>query len=250
MQSLLSLVVLLIFAAIWFLPIYKKQQAVSGVVTKKDLTKAFLYGLFPVTIVILLCEVVFGWILKFAGITEGMLSYAILESFIMFGLIEELVKYFFVKLLLKKKTSLCRSDIMVVFATVGLGYEVIEGFFFGNPIGSIIRGIFVAHMMYQLVMAHFYCESLKAKEAGDEKKAKRLAVYSIIVPFIVHGFNDLFCELTNFEGLNIDESIRTIGCTLIIVLMQLFMAIIGFKLARKNPEQNLILSEEKPEAQE
>ena len=244
MQFLLSVIVLFIFAAIWYLPIVKKQQAISGIISRKDLRKAFLMGLIPATIVILVVEIAFGWILKLAHITDDMLIYHILSAFIMYGLVEELVKYFCAGYVMKKNTSLCRVDIMVVFAAVGLGYEVTETIFYGNMVASIIRGVFVAHMMYQLVMAHFYCESLRARDAGNEGKAKKMSVCALVVPIIIHGFNDLGCQLISYRGFDIDETIQTIICILFVLILQLITAIVGIILSKKNQDLSLSISGE------
>ena len=139
MQFLLSVIILFIFAAIWYLPIVKRQQAISGVISRKDLRKAFLIGLLPDAVIMFIAECIFGFILKFAHLTADMMIYQVLMAFVMYATIEELVKYFSAKFVLRKYTSLCRIDIMVVFAAVGLGYEVMESAFLGNMFASISR---------------------------------------------------------------------------------------------------------------
>ena len=247
MQFLLALIVLLIFAAIWYLPIVKRQQAISGVVTKKTLWKTFFLCLLPGGIVILILESILGWGLKFAHITEDMMLYQVLYAFIIYSMVEEFVKYFGARFMLRKNTEVKRIDIMVVFAAAGLGYEVIETAVMGNLIASISRGIFVAHMMYQLVMGHFYCESLKAKAEGDEGKAKKMAVFALLIPMIIHGVNDMVCQLIGYEGLGIDPTIMTIVCVVFLFVLQVVTAIVGVKLSKKDQDLSLTLPAKKAE---
>ena len=236
MGFLLAIIVVLIFAAIWYLPLVKKQQRLSGMVTKKDLRKAFLLGLIPATIVILIAEIALGWILKFAGLSDGTLLYNILMSFFVYGAIEEIVKYECARICLKSKAGLKRIDIMVLFAAVGIGYEVTESIFFGNVIASVLRGVFVAHMMYQLVMAHFYCESLKAKAAGNKKKAGNRMALAFLIPILVHGLNDFGCHMMSYQGSSMDSDMQTLICLAGVFVLQLVLAIVGIRLANKEPE--------------
>ena len=242
MQFLLSILVLLVFAFIWYRPLVNRQQACGGYITKKEFRKAVFYGLIPGAILLLLIEVGVGYVIKFLGLNDGGLLNIFLDAFIMYALVEELVKYFCAAQVIKGKESLKRIDIMVVFASVGLGYEVIETLFMGNLIASISRGIFVAHMAYQLIMAYFYCESLKAKSLGDEKKAKNMKILTFVVPIVIHGINDFCCKLIGFEGLGIDETLLTIICVLGLFLLQLICLIVGLKFAKIEPDSELSLN--------
>ena len=236
MGFLLAIIVLMIFVAIWYLPLVRKQQRLSGNVTTKDLRKAFLLGLIPATIVILIMEIALGWILKFAGIGDGTLLYNILMSFFVYGAVEEIVKYECAKICLKGKIGLKRIDIMVLFAAVGIGYEVTESLFFGNVIASVLRGVFVAHMMYQLVMAHFYCESLKANAAGNSRKARNMMILAFLVTILIHGLNDFGCHMMSYQGSSMDSDMLTLICLAGVFILQLVLAIVGIRLANKEPE--------------
>ena len=242
MQLILSIIVIAIFAAILYRPIVKRQQGISDCITRKDRVKAFILGLIPATIIILVAEIALGWLYKLCGLAEDSLPALVIDAFITYAAMEEVIKYAFARLTLKGRATLHRIDIMVVFAAVGLGYETMESLFWGNVISSIARSIFLAHMAFQLIMAHFYCESLKAKSAGDEKKAKRLGVLTLLVPILLHGCNDFYCQLMSFTGFDMDQDTLLFVSLLIVLILQLGCLIAGLRLAKKEPELELTLT--------
>ena len=260
MAVLLELVLLLIFIFIWFRPVLKRQKEVGGYVDKKAKITALLLGLIPATIVLLLCEIGLGWVFKLSGISGHPILNAVLKAFVMYGVIEELTKYAFAKPVLKKYETLKRIDIMVIFGFVGMGYEIAESLFVGSPLAGAVRGIFVAHIMYQFIMGHFFYESIRAQNLGDEARAKRNWIFCLAIPILVHGVNDCVCEVMSVivEGdPSIAESampsanmpkgitITIVICNVVLLLINLSCLIWGLKFAKKDPEVEVTLAWDK-----
>ncbi len=256
MAVLLELVLLLIFIFIWFRPVLKRQKEVGGYVDKKAEITALLFGLIPATIMLLLCEIGLGWVFKLTGISDHRMLNAAMKAFVMYGVIEELTKYAFAHPVLKKYETLKRIDIMVIFGFVGMGYEIAESPILGNPFAGIVRGIFVAHIMYQFIMGHFFYESIRAQNLGNEALAKRNRIFCLAIPILVHGINDYICELVSvimeanpsiaesaMSPANVPEelAIAIIGCNVALFLINLSCLIWGLKLAKKDPEVEVTL---------
>ena len=176
---------------------------------------------------------------------------AVLKAFVMYGVIEELTKYLFARRVLKKYETLKKIDIMVIFGFVGMGYEIAESLFVGNPLAGVVRGIFVAHIMYQFIMAHFFYESIRAQNQGDEARAKKNRIFCLAIPILIHGINDCVCELMSViveANPSIAESampsanmpkvvtISIVICNVLLILINLSCLIWGLKLAKKDSE--------------
>ena len=101
-------------------------------------------------------------------------------------------------------------------------------------------------MVYQLIMGHFYCESLKAKASGDEGKAKKMSVCTLLVPIIIHGFNDLGCHMIEFEGFKTNETVQmivTIASVVFLLVLQVVTLIVAIRLSKKDQDLGLELQE-------
>ena len=256
MAVLLELILLLIFIFIWFRPVLKRQKEVGGYVDKKAKITALLLGLIPATIVLLLCEIGLGWVFKLSGISDHRMLNAVLKAFVMYGVIEELTKYLFARLGLKKFETLKKIDIMVIFGFVGMGYEIAESLFVGNPFAGVVRGIFVAHIMYQFIMGHFFYESIRAQNQGNEAFAKRNRIFCLAIPILIHGVNDCVCEVMSviveadpsiaesaMPSANMPQelALAIIGCNVALFLINLSCLIWGLKLAKTDPEVEVTL---------
>lgn len=245
MSAILGLIVLLLFIFVWCRPVLKRQKEVGGYIDKKTEGKALVLGLIPVSVVLLLCQIALGWIFKWLGMDNHEILMCFLKSFIMYGMIEEFTKYAFAHMVIKKFEKLKKIDIMLIFGFVGMGYEIMESIFVGDLFAMIARGVFVAHIMYQFVMGHFFYESIHAKNEGNDAGAKKNGIYALAIPILIHGFNDLFCELTpiftdKLQGLNAEEittaqAMPSLICVVAIILTNLFCLIWGLMLAKKDP---------------
>lgn len=244
MGTLLELVILLICIAFWCRPVLKQRKILGGFVDRSAGAKAFFFGLIPATVVLLLCQIALGWGFRLLGLKEESVLKAFLKAFVMYGLIEEATKYGFARLALRKFHRLKKIDIMIIFGLVGAGYEITESLFSGNPLVGLMRGVFIAHIMYQFIMGHFFYESLHSKNAGNAAKSKKYALFSLLIPMLIHGFNDLFCELVELiPGTSDKESVSnmpngqavlTLSFFAIIIAINIFCLVWGLKLAKKD----------------
>ncbi len=252
MSGLISLLFLLIFIFIWCYPVLKRQKKLGGYVDKKTEGKALLFGLIPTTAVLLLCQFALGWIFKLTGLNNYKVFICFLNAFLMYGMIEEATKYGFARLVLRKFERLKKIDIMIIFGFVGMGYEIAETLLIGGLFAGIGRGIFVAHIMYQFIMGHFFYESIHAKNRGDDKGAKKNMIFSLAIPMLLHGINDLFCELISVftdMGRNtglpdvsavsqilVSQGVSLIVCLAVLVFTNVFCLVWGLKLAKKDAD--------------
>lgn len=132
---------------------------------------------------------------------------------------------------------------MLIFGAVGLGYEFTEALMFGNPFAAIARGLTIAHVMYQFIMGHFFFESILAKGEGRDADAKKYRIYSMLVPVIIHGINDFFCQIAGmYSGKTPAADMSTasvilVGISLVLIIAtNVFGLVWGLKLAKRTPE--------------
>ena len=251
MSGLLGLICLLIFIFVWLNPVFKKHKELGGYVDSKTKIKSLILGLIPATVVLLLCEIALGWIFKLAGIDDKRVLMCFLKAFIMYAIIEEATKYGFSYLVLRKFDRLKKIDIMMIFGFVGMGYEIAETMLNNNLIAGIGRGIFVAHIMYQFIMGHFFYESIRAKNEGNDASAKRYMFFSFAIPAMIHGINDLFCELSEIfmekisgidpAKLSISLAMPSLVCFSVIIITNVFCLVWGLKLSKKDPDMEVNL---------
>ena len=169
----MGIIVFAVFVLVWLLPLFIKQRK-TGLVAGNSMLLGILSGLLPAAILLILSQIVAGWIFAFIGLNESGMLRAFISSFIMAALIEELFKFYFANKILQKAGPYKKIDCFAVFGAVGLGYEIIESAMFGlsDPLTGIIRGFSLAHVMYQFIMASHYFEWKKAERDGNEGKAK------------------------------------------------------------------------------
>lgn len=249
MTVIIVLLVLLISFLIWFRPVLKREKELEGYADSKTKIIAVVYGLIPAGIVLFLCQIALGSLFKLIGIQEGTILLSALRAFIMYGVIEEMTKYGFARLSFRKYEKLKKVDVMVIFGLVGMGYEITETLIIGNIFAGIIRSVFLAHVMYQFIMGHYFFESLYAKNNGDVAKARTKLFLALFVPIIIHGINDFLAELISFTIKMEDYSSSTIGtATLGMILINVILIILnggcliwGLKLTKIDSEKEITL---------
>ena len=212
-------------------------------------TKLIPSKLIPAAAVLFACQFALGYLFKYIGVQEGTILLSALRAFIMYGVIEELTKYGFARLSFRKCEKLKKIDLMVLFGLVGMGYEVIETLIIGNIIAGSIRGFFLAHVMYQFIMGHYFFESLYAKNNSDAAKAKKCFFLALFIPIIIHGTNDFLAELITFtmnmEGFS-GGTFTTAKLLMILINVALIILnggclVWGIKLTKKDPEKEVSL---------
>ena len=196
----MGVILFFVFALIWFLPIWFKQRK-TGLIKPPAILIAIAMGVIPATIGLVSLQSLLSIIYKFFGIQEGTLLHNILQAFLSYAVVEEFVKFVCGILVLNRQAEFKKIDCILLFGAVGLGYEIIETLMFssGGSFGIYVRGVFIAHVMYQFIMAAHYFEYRAAKQEGNAKKAKVQLLLAFLVPILLHGTNDLLTTFFIFE---------------------------------------------------
>ncbi len=251
MGGLLGVAISVIFIFVWFRPILKRQKESGGYVDKKQKITALVLGLIPASVALLACEILLAFVFKSIGVYKNEYLKAFLHAFIMYAFIEEAVKFLFSYLVIRRFERLKKIDIMIIFGFVGMGYEIAETFFNNNLFAGIMRGIFIAHIMYQFIMGHFFYESIHAKNNGDAVLSKKNMFFCFAVPMLIHGVNDFLVGLVSIFGVHLadikDEQTLNLNaaiffiCFIMIAVINVFCLIWGLKLAKKDPEVEVVI---------
>ena len=240
----MGIILFFVFSLVWFLPVWFRQRKV-GLVKSTPVLIALAIGTVPATIALVSLQSLLALVYRFFGIEEGTLLHSILQAFLSYAVVEEFVKYFCGKLLLNRQMEFKKIDCILLLGAVGLGYEIIETLMFssGDSISIYIRGIFIAHVMYQFIMASYYFEYRAAKQEGNEKRAKIQLFLAFLVPILLHGTNDL---LTTFFAEGETEEAQLINGTVVVLLIALNAAglIAGLIKAHKSVKDERVITKE------
>lgn len=118
-----------------------------------------------------------------------------LKTFFTIGLVEELAKYFFAWISLRKK-DVAKNwlDVVLVCALVGLGFQMMEDFTYasGNMISAIFRAVTPFHFVFGACMGYFL------GKAKVESKPAYVAA-AILVPTLAHSLFDTGVNLASYK---------------------------------------------------
>jgi len=165
---------------------------------KKELLKAFLLGIVSVFLTLFI-SYIFGIInikLDFESWIE-----VFLYSFFGISLIEEFSKWVCSYLFLKNNKNYNYLFDGIVYVTfVSLGFATIENILYtlsGGIVTGVIRAVTTvpAHAFFGIFSGYYLSLSKKEKILSSNGKQKMYLFYSLLVPFLLHGFYD-FCLLT------------------------------------------------------
>lgn len=188
---MLNVIVFFIFLMIWVLPPFRKQGR-QRMPAKKWYLLSVLTMAIPGFIVIIALQIGLGWLLKLWA--PSYVVQCVVDAFICAALVEETCKFLAGRAYLRASKADRKVDYIFLFGAAGMGYEIIEslaGMSGGGIIGGIVRGVFAIHVFWQMYMGAHYYEYTKAKEAGDERAARRELRKSFLVPILLHGLNDV-----------------------------------------------------------
>lgn len=164
---------------------------------KKELLKAFLLGIVAVILTLIL-SYVFG----ITGIDINFDNYlaVFLYSFLGISLIEEFSKWIISYLFLKKNQNYNYLFDGIVYAVfVSLGFATVENILYtlsGGITTGIIRAITTvpAHAFFGIFSGYYLSLSKQELLVLNKKKHLVYLLYSLFIPFLLHGFYD-FCLL-------------------------------------------------------
>lgn len=193
-MALLSLAIYLVFALIWYLPLYRKQPDNETRFQINELIKAVFIGMIPAFLVSLVFQSLFALVLKTCGLQSDSLSFNLIMNVIGYAIGEEMFKYLFASRLLKKSGYKSVNNTALLFGAVGAGFGLIESFMFllANPniFNAVLRGVVSLHVFLQLWMGLRIGDSLSKRDT-DPEGAKKALVSAFTVPLVVHAIQDV-----------------------------------------------------------
>jgi|GEM_PF-394856 len=205
---------------------------------KKTCKKAFISGVIDALPILLLSGILYivtkvlkGTIFK----DMPVLLYQAIYNFVVLALVEELIKYFTFRLILKKKQETYSwGDVVAFMVIIGTAFGLAEDIpyaFGADAITMLVRGFTMGHVSYAFIMGWFYGKSLKTGK-------KRYDVLGFLIPWILHGTYDF--SLTH-ELIEINDNFTFIAIAMVIVdLVTLALMIRFFIRERKRkPEKYL-----------
>ena len=127
---------------------------------------------------------------------EGTFMNAVITAFLIAGLIEELCKFFFLKIGSWKNIAFnCTFDGVVYGVSAAIGFACLENVMYvldGGLETALMRAVLSVplHAFCGAFMGAFYGRAKKAQMEGKKGKARSLQIYGIIVAIIIHGTYD------------------------------------------------------------
>lgn len=220
---LIGIFVLVFLECLWYIPIYRKSKSEDRV-NKKKIVFAFLWGFIPAFVISVILSGLIDRMAKSAGVGEQSLLYSFIISFIEYALVEELIKFLFSKISIRK-LDLSHINTVLIFGAVGMGFNILESTLFMatvNPIaGAIFRGVCGGHIFYQFWMGYYVWLAWQAKKSGDALAYRKNLLIGLAVPILVHGMHDFAAQLAKF----VDTGIEMVPFVTAFVIDMIFLFI-------------------------
>lgn len=217
-----------IIMVLWILPAYLKAPK-DYRLDKKFIIKTILLGLVIGFIGAFILQIILGSIFAMVlKIPQESLLYEFLKAFIMFGLIEELMKFSAGSFSLKKSKFQSKFNYMFIFALAAFGFTLLETTIASSGgLAGIFRAFFPFHIMWQIFMgAHLY-EYKVAKMNDDSKTMKKELALAFAVPILMHGCCDFSTTLIGNAASLIQSTMGTLDLiSLILPLIYIIVLII------------------------
>lgn len=218
-----------IIVFLWILPAYLKAPKEYSL-DKKFIIKTILMGIVIGFIGAFILQVIAGYIfVNVFKIPQESLLYEFIKAFIIFGLIEEVMKFSAGSLSLKKSKFQSKFDYMLIFALAAFGFTLVETSIAASAGGlaGMLRVFFPFHVMWQIFMgAHLY-EYKVAKMNNDSKTMKKELAIAFGVPILMHGCCDFSTSLIQMAASSIQSAMGTLDIiTLVLPLIYMLILII------------------------
>ena len=110
-----------------------------------------------------------------------------LTALITAALLEELFKYVFFRLAVRKhREVVCWLDAIIAAIAVGIGFALAEDLtYLFDGAGSILRALLPGHLLFQAIMGYYFGKARVTKQVKYD-------VLSLVVPILVHTLFDMF----------------------------------------------------------
>lgn len=221
---LLAVVIYLVFAAAYYLPLFIKHRRLTK--EKGSLyVGAFFLGEAAVVAAILI-QTGFSRVKPLqlptgaAGIIAGyfwiMLSVAVTE---------ELLKFFAGRIVIRKVPDLNEAGCMMLFGTVGLGFETLETLATGltSPLGVLLRCVTALHIVLQLYMGRIWWRALQARKAGNIPLFLKERRKALLIPILIHTTFDYpvlkMSQMVDSSDLSLTAALLAVGGAVIFAIV-------------------------------
>lgn len=240
----MGFVIFFIFIFVWYFPAYVKQGR-PGKPAGKHYLFAILLGAVPVMLAALILQVALTQLYRVLGVSSGTLRYA-LESFVSAAAAEELLKFFFAWLVIRRAGPERQIDYALLFGAVGMGFEITESLMgMDSVLAAVIRGVFAYHILWQFWMGLYYRKYRLAGEAGNASEKVKYFLLTFLVPIVLHGVNDFIAFMAE-DAMNANNDNAMAYWTLgyiIYILFSVVYLIFTMKKIRKAVSESRQLTE-------
>ena len=220
-----------VIMALWILPPYLKAPKEYRL-DKKFIIKTILMGIVVGFIGAFILQIIVGSIfVNVLKIPQDSLLYEVIKAFILFGLIEELMKFSVGSFSLKKSQFQSKFDYMFIFALAAFGFTLLETTIASSGgLAGIFRAFFPFHIVWQIFMgAHLY-EYKVAKMNNDTKTMKKELAIAFAVPILMHGCCDFSTTLLVNAASLIQSTMSTLDVISLILPLMYMLALIIFTI--------------------
>ncbi len=186
--------------------------------------------IFPAVILEVLGEMILEKIF-----VEGTFMWAVIDSFLVVALSEELFKNLFLKIKTWKSRYFdCMFDGIVYSVFVSLGFATFENilYIFENGIGTALLRMVTAvpgHACFGVFMGYFYSKAKLSQVQGDRRASGRNKRLALCVPVLLHGVYD--CMLMMEEEVVGEAVVGMAALVWVVYVIALFC--VTFRLVRK-----------------
>lgn len=232
--SIIAFLVSLIPAFLIFFWLRKRKK--DDELYVKSCNSSFLRGLIATFPIIGLSAVLYVIlrIVNYFIIKDVWYIYHAFYAFIVLVLVEEFVKFFMFKGLIKKKFyEYTWADVTAFMVIIGLAFGLSEDIpyaFGASPAIMLVRGFTMGHIGYGFIMGWFYGKRLYTGK-------KKYAVIGFLLPYLIHGIYDYSLEP---KLLKINDNLAFIAISLAVLDLVLLGLMIRFFIkARKKERYNV-----------
>ena len=144
---------------------------------------------------------------------------AVRGAFLGAALIEELLKYLFMRICLRRPGVMkTRIDAVACAAIIGLAFQVVEDLYYasGSVLLAIFRAVTPLHFVFGLIMGYYFAQY---KITGR----KRDGVMALLLPILFHGFYDSGINILKVDDSYFGVTLTIIGLSLALMVFVIVM---------------------------
>ena len=139
---------------------------------------------------------------------------AVRGAFLGTALFEELLKYLFMRICLRRPGVMkTRLDAVACAAIIGLAFQVVEDLYYAS--GSVLLAVFRAltpfHFVFGVIMGYYYGQY---KVTGR----KRDGILALLLPILAHGFYDSGIEILKVDDSYLETTLIIMGLSLALLV--------------------------------